>query len=203
MSETLLFFKEFFANKQTIGGIRPSSKTLAREIASATYFSKGPKNVLEIGAGTGIISEAILKNLGKDDSLTIVELNPKFAMLLNSKKVEWMQKENSPKIEVLNLDFLKFKTDTQFDVVIAGVPFNNFPLEVIEGFIQKIKLLSNKQTVFAYFEYLAARKIKDKLFREEEISIFFKKEVNPFSFKEKKIFLNVPPARVKFIRFFS
>ena len=102
MSETLLFFKEFFANKQSIGGIRPSSKALAKEMASCVNSFKGSRRVLEIGAGTGIISEAIVKNLGKDDFLTIVEINPSFANLLKSKKIEWERNKNSPHIEIAN-----------------------------------------------------------------------------------------------------
>jgi phospholipid N-methyltransferase len=196
VTETLLFFKEFFQNGQAVGGIRPSSKKLAIEMASLINFN-GPKRILEIGPGTGIITEEIIKRLGKDDSLTLVEINPQFARLLNEKKKEWIQKEDAPSIEILNMDFLIYKSDKQFDVVIAGVPFNNFPLEVLKGFIKKIKSLSKN---FTYFEYMAARKIKG-LFEDKEISEFFKKEVHPFTQKDKKILLNVPPAKIRFIRF--
>ena len=157
MSESLLFFKEFFLNKNSIGGIRPSSRSLAKEMAAVVREFSAPKKVLEIGAGTGIISEEIIRNLGKRDSLTIVEINPQFAKLLRSKKNDWEQRTNCPHIEILNIDFLNFESNEQFDVVIAGVPFNNFPIEIIEGFIKKIKSISKQNGVFAYFEYIAAK----------------------------------------------
>lgn len=201
MTETLLFLKEFFQNKNSIGGIRPSSKFLAKEIASCINHFPGPKKVLEIGAGTGIISEEILKNLGRDDFFTIVEINPQFAKLLRSKMQEWRQRENCPKIEILNIDFLNLEVSEQFDIVIAGVPFNNFPLEIIEDFIKKIKSISKPKAYFAFFEYLAAKELKVLFFNNEKISNFFKQEVYPHLVEQKKIFLNVPPAKINFISF--
>ena len=201
MSETLLFFKEFFLNKQSIGGVKPSSRFLAKEIASCVNHFKGPKRVLEIGAGTGIITEAIVKNLGKDDFLTIVEINPQFARLLRSKKVEWELGVNCPHIEILNMDFLHFNTNEQFDAVIAGVPFNNFPIEIIEGFIKKIKSISKTGGLFAFFEYLAARKLKLIFLGDSELSSFFEREVYKHLVSEKRILRNIPPAKVNFVRF--
>ncbi len=201
MTETLLFLKEFFQNKNTIGGIRPSSKFLAKEIASCINLFPGQKKVLEIGAGTGIISEEILRNLGRDDSFTIVEINPQFAKLLRSKMQDWRKEENCPKIEILNIDFLNLEVSEQFDIVIAGVPFNNFPLEIIQGFIQKIKSISKPKAQFAFFEYLAAKKLKDIFFNNQNISNFFNREVYPHKVDEKKVILNIPPAKINFISF--
>lgn len=201
MSETLLFFKEFFLNKQSIGGVKPSSKFLAKEIASCVGHFKGPKRVLEIGPGTGTITEEILKNLGKDDFLTIVEINPQFAKLLRSKKTEWEQEDNCPHIEILNMDFLIFDSNEKFDAVIAGVPFNNFPIEIIEGFIKKIKSISKEGSLFAFFEYLAAKKLKAIFLGDSELSSFFEREVYKHLVREKRILRNVPPAKVNFVRF--
>lgn len=200
MTETILFIKEFFQNKNAVGGT-PSSKSLAKEMASSIYYFNGHKRVLEIGAGTGIITEEIIKNLNKRDSLTIVEINPQFAKLLKSKLKDWEQKENCPKIEILNMDFLKLDVSEPFDIVIAGVPFNNFPLEIIEGFIQKIKSISKPKSLFVFFEYLAAKKLRDIFFNNKEISSFFKLEVYPHLLKEKKVFINLPPAKINFISF--
>ncbi len=201
LTETLLFLKEFFQNKNSIGGIRPSSKFLAKEISSCTNLFPGPKKVLEIGAGTGIISEEILRNLGRDDSFTIVEINPQFAKLLRSKMQNWRQGENCPKIEILNIDFLSLEVCEQFDIVIAGVPFNNFPLEIIQAFIKKIKSISKPKAQFAFFEYLAVKRFKDLFFNNKEISNFFNREVYPHLVNEKKVILNLPPARINFINF--
>jgi phospholipid N-methyltransferase len=202
LSETLLFFKEFFLNKQSIGGVKPSSRFLAKEIASSVNHFKGPKRVLEIGAGTGIITEEIVKNLGKADSLTIVEINPQFAKLLKFKKNEWESRDNCPHIEIINIDFLKYESEKTFDAVIAGVPFNNFPVEIIEGFIQKIKSLSKEGSLFAFFEYLAVKKFKAIFLGKSELSSFFEREVYKHLVREKRILRNVPPAKVNFIRFY-
>ncbi len=130
LTETLLFLKEFFQNKNTIGGIRPSSKFLAKEIASCINLFPGQKKVLEIGAGTGIISEEILRNLGRDDSFTIVEINPQFAKLLRSKMQDWRKEENCPKIEILNIDFLNLEVSSLYNQSQLVSPCLQYPYYV-------------------------------------------------------------------------
>jgi phosphatidylethanolamine/phosphatidyl-N-methylethanolamine N-methyltransferase len=199
MKETLIFLKEFLLNQGQIGGVRPSSKALSKMIAATITNEKSPKRVLEIGPGTGNITEEILKNLGKEDFLTLVEINPVFFKILQKKKEDWIKNGNCPHIEILNLDFLKHNPSNEFDVVIAGVPFNNFPPEIILAFINKIKSILKSGGIFAYFEYLGARKIKE-FFGDKETS-FYLKEIYPFLIDEKKVLKNLPPAKINILSF--
>jgi phospholipid N-methyltransferase len=199
MKETLIFLKEFLLNQGQIGGVRPSSKALARKMAATIPETLSPKRVLEIGPGTGNITSEILNNLGKEDFLTLVEINPVFFKILQKKREEWIKRDNCPKIEILNLDFLKHDPSQEFDVVIAGVPFNNFPQEIILAFINKIKSILKSGGIFAYFEYLGARKVKE-IFGDQPNS-FYLKEIYPFLIKEKKVLKNLPPAKVNILSF--
>lgn len=199
MKETLIFLKEFLLNQGQIGGVGPSSKALAKKMAATIPSGTHPKRILEIGPGTGNITAEILNNLRKDDILTLVEINPVFFKILQKKKLEWIKKDNCPQIEILNLDFLKHNPEVQYDVVIAGVPFNNFPQEIILAFLSKIKSILKSGGIFAYFEYLGARKIKE-IFKDQQTS-FYLKEIYPFLIKEKRVLKNLPPAKVNILSF--
>jgi len=199
MKETLIFLKEFLLNQGQIGGVRPSSQALAKKMAATIPSDIHPKRVIEIGPGTGNITTEILNNMGRNDFLTLVEINPVFFKILQKKKLEWVKRDNCPQIEILNLDFLKHNPEVQFDVVIAGVPFNNFPPEIIMAFVGKIKSILKSGGVFSYFEYLGARKIKE-LFSDQQTS-FYLKEIAPYLVDEKKVLKNLPPAKINILSF--
>lgn len=60
--------------------VAPSSRTLARLMTQDITPQTGP--VIELGPGTGVFTAALCERGIREGSLTLVELNPKFAELL-------------------------------------------------------------------------------------------------------------------------
>lgn len=73
-----LFFRRWLANPLQMGSIVPSSATLCRHVA--THAACGPEEVVvELGAGTGVISRALLESGLPPRRLVVVEIVPEMA----------------------------------------------------------------------------------------------------------------------------
>ena len=80
------FFREFRRNFHTTGSILPSSgylaTALAKPVKNRAEGDKGPRKILEVGPGSGAVTEKILAALGPEDHLDLVEINEAFVTLL-------------------------------------------------------------------------------------------------------------------------
>ncbi len=77
-SNTELFFRRWLANPLQMGSVVPSSPALCRRIAALTTFGPG-EAVLELGAGTGVVSRALLDAGVPPERLVVVEIVPDMA----------------------------------------------------------------------------------------------------------------------------
>ncbi|MBU8542386.1 MULTISPECIES: class I SAM-dependent methyltransferase [Roseomonadaceae] len=73
VANSSLFFKRWLANPLQMGSIIPSSDTLCRRIA-ALVERKDDEVVVELGAGTGVISRALLAAGVPPEKLVVVEI---------------------------------------------------------------------------------------------------------------------------------
>jgi phosphatidylethanolamine/phosphatidyl-N-methylethanolamine N-methyltransferase len=77
-----LFFKRWLANPLEMGSIVPSSPALCRRVLRAVR--RAPDEfVLELGAGTGVISRALLEGGIPAEKLSVVEIVPSMAAWLS------------------------------------------------------------------------------------------------------------------------
>ena len=73
-----MFFRRWLANPLQMGSVVPSSAALCRRIVAATQCVPG-EIVLELGAGTGVISRALLRSGLPPERLFVVEIVPDMA----------------------------------------------------------------------------------------------------------------------------
>src|SRR5262245_23251889 len=76
------FFREFKRNFRETGSILPSGLFLARALTSELRRPRSPARILEVGPGTGSVTQQILRHLGSHDRADLVELNGHFVALL-------------------------------------------------------------------------------------------------------------------------
>lgn len=79
-----LFVREALANPREIGAVIPSSPALARRMASEVVFHAGD-TVIELGAGTGVVTEALLARGIPPRQLIAIERSPALADLLRER----------------------------------------------------------------------------------------------------------------------
>ena len=77
LADNLRFLRALITNPKSVGAIFPSSPALAQAIARQIDPSAGP--VLEIGPGTGVVSDAILARGVVPQNLTLLEYDEDFA----------------------------------------------------------------------------------------------------------------------------
>jgi len=79
----LLFFRELFKNPHAVGAIFPSAHKLAQRMAA--WLPQGEGLVVELGAGTGVVTQALWARMNKVEQLWVVERSTDFAGHLNRK----------------------------------------------------------------------------------------------------------------------
>src|SRR3712207_2987588 len=77
-SNAALFFRRWLANPLQMGSVVPSSPALCRRIAALVTRSPD-EAVLDLGAGTGVVSRALLDSGVPSDRLLALEIVPDMA----------------------------------------------------------------------------------------------------------------------------
>jgi phosphatidylethanolamine/phosphatidyl-N-methylethanolamine N-methyltransferase len=78
------FLKSWLDNPLKTGAVSPSSKALAKKMASYVDPSL-PGPVIELGPGTGPVTDALIARGVNEDRLVLVEFNPEFCVLLKKR----------------------------------------------------------------------------------------------------------------------
>lgn len=76
MSNFGLFLKQVWKNPKEVSAIAPSSKALGARMAES--IPDGAGTVVELGAGTGMITQGLLKAGVSGENLHAFEINPEF-----------------------------------------------------------------------------------------------------------------------------
>jgi phosphatidylethanolamine/phosphatidyl-N-methylethanolamine N-methyltransferase len=116
------FLRRLIRQPRGVGAIAPSSAALAR--AMAAQIPAGDGAILELGPGTGIVTEAILARGIAPERLTTIEYDAEFAALVARR---------FPHIRVVRGDaFDLAKTlgaTAPFAAIVSSLPLLNFPSE--------------------------------------------------------------------------
>jgi len=155
----LIFFKRFLASPIAVGAVLPTSLQTARIMASPV----DPKGtVLEMGAGTGSITQGILERIDDPSRLTSVEIDPELATEF---------KKNFPDVKLVVGDAEEALTrGREFDAIISGVPFTVMNPEKRERMFALIKEKLSRNGVFVAIQYsLSSKKELERNFRSVKI----------------------------------
>ena len=147
VSETELFFRRWLSSPRSVGSVRPSSQALARAIARAAIVEPGDF-VVELGGGTGAITQGLIDYGIARDRIVVVELDPKLADFLEHRL---------PGCRVLcgdatRLDAILANAGVErVGTVISGLPMVGNPVEFRCAIVrQAFKVLRPGGTVLQY-----------------------------------------------------
>ena len=149
LAGNLRFLRALVARPRNVGAIVPSSKALAR--AMARQIDPGrPGPVLELGPGTGVITEALLERGLAPERLTLVEYDPDMAGFLTRRFLG---------VDVIQGDAFDLgrtlggKADQKFNAVVSGLPLLNFPVARRRLYMEGIGRLLLPGAPFVQFSY--------------------------------------------------
>lgn len=190
------FTRAILRNPSSVGAAFPSSSFLAEKITKNIVSKNAPLKILEVGAGTGVFTKEIIKKMGKNDILDVVEIDPGLCEILNKKF------KDNKKVHIYCISILDLKPDYEYDFIVSGLPFNAFDSAFVGSVLEKFKNIIVNDGLLSYFEYALAGKIKKLLtFGDKKIDLLKNIELREdflksFEFDRDLIFINVPPAYV-------
>jgi phospholipid N-methyltransferase len=208
LEECRAFYQQFRRQYYTTGSILPSSRSLARALASEVRRRPGPARVLEVGPGTGSVTAEILRPLGPGDWLDIVEINADFLAVLRRRfEEEPLFRSHWHQVQLIHSPLQEVEGEGIYDYMISGLPLNNFPLSLVQEIFASYERLLRPGGVLSYFEYMLVRQIK-ALFvgtkereRLRELGAFLEGKIRAHQFREDHVYFNITPAVARHFRF--
>jgi phosphatidylethanolamine/phosphatidyl-N-methylethanolamine N-methyltransferase len=202
------FFRECRRHFRTTGAILPSSRFLARALARPLRGARPPWRILEVGPGTGSVTRAIARLMQRDDRLDAVEVNGHFVALLERLlRTERVFRPHAEQIQVIHAAVEDLIGQGVYDFIVSGLPLNNFPVaQVREIFATYDRLLKPGGTL-TYYEYALVRQLKSPFVdRRERRRLFrvgrvMRGYIRNYQIRREQIFINLPPATVRHLRF--
>jgi phospholipid N-methyltransferase len=180
-----IFLKELLSNPRNIGAACPSSKKLAKGIASCVQTQDG--YVVELGAGTGVVTSALLKRGIEPQRLIVIEKSPYLAELLKKKfpQITIIEGDAVALNSLLNQK-LKFQ-NPKITTFVSSLPLRTLPDFVVEQIMQQIAQTITENGELIQFTY-DIRRSRSPLFQKFA------------TLHTKLIWRNLPPARIHIYR---
>lgn len=202
-----VFFREFRENFQTTGAVLPSGRALARALARNVSLPGPPRRVLEVGPGTGAVTAEIVRVLRAEDRFDLVELNDRFVERLRHRFAhEPAFKCASERSRVLHRPVETLLDEEPYDLIISGLPLNNFSIDLVEQILSTLENLLKPGGVLSFFEYIAIRHAKavvsgrnDRV-RLRGITKALNRLLVPHEVRRDWVWMNVPPAWVHHVQ---
>jgi phosphatidylethanolamine/phosphatidyl-N-methylethanolamine N-methyltransferase len=141
-----LFFRRWLANPLQMGSIVPSSAALCRRLVAQTHYADD-EAVLELGAGTGVISKALLEGGLPSERLFVVEIVRDMANHLRAQL---------PGANVIEGDarrlpaLIPAEWHGKIGTVVVGIPLVLLPFEEQRRFIDAIEAVAPKRGFILY-----------------------------------------------------
>ncbi len=208
LAEYRVFWRQFREQYHTTGAVLPSGRGLSRALAHFVRNSKvatsgKPRRILEVGPGTGAVTSQIVLDMHPTDRLTLVERNDQFVDHLRD------QLSSAPgfqtvrdRIELVHSGVEELSEDEPYDLIISGLPLNNFSVQLVDNLLRKIQKLLAPGGVLSFFEYVAIRRAKAMVSPAKDrerlrgIERILNELLNGHEIRRDLVVANVPPAWV-------
>lgn len=204
-----VFLSEFWNNFQTTGAIAPSSRWLADALTRHVPSHAGapPRRILEVGPGTGAVTAALVRRLAPQDALTLVELNERFVEHLHGRFAREPHFQSvAERAKIVHDRIENLPQAEPFDVIVSGLPLNNFPVAAVEQIVATFETLLKPGGRISFFEYIAIRTARGAMSvgaereRMQGITQVLRSAFARHEHRREWIWPNLPPAWVHHLR---
>jgi phosphatidylethanolamine/phosphatidyl-N-methylethanolamine N-methyltransferase len=175
---THAFLKTWLKDPSYMGAIAPSSSYLAKAMVSHISTTH-PGIIIELGAGTGVVTQALLQSGILSHNLIVLERSPELASRI---------RQRFPYTRVIQGDAIDLQTFLQNEsrpihCIISSLPLRSLPKLTTDTILQQVANILGSGGKYIQFTY----GIKKGLFPFQD---YFQLVAS------KRIWRNLPPARV-------
>jgi phosphatidylethanolamine/phosphatidyl-N-methylethanolamine N-methyltransferase len=173
------FLKALVHNPREIGALFPSSPFLAKEMAGHAIKNREGV-VVELGAGTGVVTKALLQSGVRADNIIVIESSSDMVKKL---------RRRFPTIQIIEGNAADLLTLLAFEkrevhTVISSLPLRSLRKSTTKSILQQINTLLSKEGRYIQFTY--------SFYEDQFFSL-----ANFQRIISKRIWMNLPPARVE------
>lgn len=178
LDDEVRFLRSWIEKPLHMGAVMPSSKVLARTIARYVdpHFD-GP--VIELGPGTGAITDALIAHGVAEKRLVLVEFDPGFCALLRDRYPQATVIQG----DAYNLDQTLSEMKEPAAAMVSGLPLVTKPMMIRMKLMRDAFLKMEAGAPFIQFTYSVAPPIPKSL-------------PGIHTQASKRVWMNLPPARV-------
>jgi phosphatidylethanolamine/phosphatidyl-N-methylethanolamine N-methyltransferase len=196
------FIGHFLRNPRNVGALVPLSHFAAESMTA--FLQQHPKRslrILEAGAGTGSVTQSIVRHLGPDDFLDVIEID--------SACCEHLEKlfAGDSRVSIHCQSILDWTSDKKYDLVYSTLPMNSFSPELVKKVFSHYKQLLLPGGIVSYVEYIGLASLGllfscGELKEERKKRLKVLKELqNDYLTDEVNVYLNFLPLKIYRLRF--
>jgi phosphatidylethanolamine/phosphatidyl-N-methylethanolamine N-methyltransferase len=177
-TDQLRFLARLIARPRHTGAVAPSSAALARAMA-AQIDPGADLPILELGPGTGVVTEALVARGIAPERITSVEYDPDFAALVRGR---------CPGVNVIRGDAFDLdktlgdRAGDKLSAIVSSLPLVNFPAAMGNALLKDVFARLAPGAPFVQFSY----RLKPPVAPPPGVTVK----------RAAVIWLNIPPARV-------
>lgn len=184
------FAREAAIHFQQTAAVAPSSRRLTQAMVAPLYRLNA-RRVVEFGAGTGVITRALLRLLPQDGTLLAFEINPRF--------VEYLRRSiDDPRLLVFESSAENAGREIErfgaVDAVVSSLAIGFFSdrqrSEVMEG----IAPFLQENAVLTQYQYIHGLQFRDGRFSRFSTAVLLNRYFRRI--ERRVVWWNVPPALV-------
>lgn len=181
----ILFLKRWLRAPLSTGAVVPSGRRLAAAMARATLATSASRTgpVIELGAGTGEVTKALLAAGIAPERLVLIERDPAFATFL---------RQNFAGLTIIQGDaadlprLLAANGIDRIAAVVSSLPLLSLPAEIVAGIVRGIFETLPRGGGMVQFTYGP----------RPPVPLVLREELRLHGTASRRIWLNVPPAVV-------
>ncbi|WP_432973668.1 class I SAM-dependent methyltransferase [Dactylosporangium sp. CA-233914] len=184
-SDLLTFLSAAARNPTVVGAIAPSAARLCRRLAQIVPSTR-PSTVVELGAGTGAVSDAISRRLQPGSRHIALEIDRRLASRLHHSRSH---------LEVVTADasdlgaVLEARGVERVDAVVSGLPWSLIPPARQGRILTDVGRLLAPDAAFTTFAYLHALQLSGARRLRQLLDESFDEVIT-----SRCVWRNVPPA---------
>jgi len=192
LHELGVFASQALADFRVTAALAPSSRHLARAMLQPLCVHAG-STVVEIGAGTGAITAALLASLPTDATLLALEVNPRFFGYLTHRLADRRLVAIHAGVEAL-AEELRSRRLGAVDAVVSSVALGYLSDSERRSYLGALMPHLAPDAVLTQYQYLHGLQYQNRVFHRFDLGAFLAQYFR--SVERRVVWRNLPPAYV-------